>query len=35
VFNIIPMSGVVESLEAEIVGLHRDLNQAKKAKRSA
>jgi len=35
VFNIIPMSGVVESLETEIIELHRDLSRAGKVKRSA
>jgi DNA-binding transcriptional MerR regulator len=35
VFNIIPMSSVVESLEAEIVELHRDLSRAGKVKRTA
>jgi len=35
VFNIIPMSGVVESLEAEIVELHRVLSQVGKVKRTA
>jgi hypothetical protein len=35
VFNIISMSGVVESLEAEIVELQRDLSRAGKVKRSA
>jgi DNA-binding transcriptional MerR regulator len=35
VFNIIPMAGVVASLEAEIVQMHRDLSRAGKVKRTA
>jgi DNA-binding transcriptional MerR regulator len=35
VFNIIPLAGVVETLDTEIVELHRDLIRSGKVKRTA